>query len=146
MGVRVFLFALEVVVLPDRVVKGVHVPSMLKPDGRKLWIETLAVYDLSEHERAVLLQACLTVDLCTQLRRKVDREGLTTTGSMGQMVVNPLLQELRNQRALFDKLIRSLALPDIPEQEAVEGGGLRVVPEPNQHRAAAQSKWGKAYG
>lgn len=131
--------------MPTR--KNMYVPDYLQERGRKLWQDVLETYELSKHEQAVLLEACNTVDLIDKMRRALKRDGMTSKGSMGQLVVHPFVAEIRQQRALLDRLIKSLNLPDI-EEEAETGGesGLRLVPEPNQHRAAAQSKWGKAYG
>ncbi|WP_341741314.1 P27 family phage terminase small subunit [Trueperella pyogenes] len=120
-----------------------RVPEVLGPDGRRLWEETLKVYELAEHELAVLQEACYTVDLVQTMRRRVKKDGVMSTGSMGQAVVHPLIGELRQQRGLFSQLMNALKLPDVVPGEK---GGLAEVVEVNQHRQAAGSRWGKAYG
>ena len=119
--------------------KGVKVPSDLQAAGRDLWSETLVEYELSSSEKAVLLQACRTLDMIGTMQRRVKRDGIVTTGSMGQVVSHPLVGELRQYRALFSQLIRALDLPDLE---------LPVKPDivPNQKRGAVLSSWGKAYG
>lgn len=119
--------------------KGVKVPSDLQAAGRDLWSETLVEYELSSSEKAVLLQACRTLDMIGTMQRRVKRDGIVTTGSMGQVVAHPLVGELRQYRALFSQLIRTLDLPDLE---------LPVEPDivPNQRRGAVLSSWGKAYG
>lgn len=109
--------------------------------GVALWDETLKTYELTAHERSLLHQACRTLDLIESMRLRVERDGVMSKGSMGQPVTHPLLGELRQNRSLFATLVRTLGLPDVDESGAPE---LEVVP--NQNRAAAQSKWGKAHG
>ena len=120
------------------------VPVGLKDAGRQLWDETLTVYKLAEHEQAVLAQACHTLDLVNAMRNRVARDGIMSTGSMGQDVVNPLIGEMRQQRQLLSSLLKALNLPDV--DPAAVSGGLRVVPDENQQRAAVTSRWKKAYG
>ncbi|WP_406711000.1 hypothetical protein QEV68_10570 [Trueperella pyogenes] len=119
-------------------------PETLGADGRRLWEETLAHYELAEHELAVLQEACYTVDLLQTMRRRVKKDGVMSTGSMRQAVVHPLISEMRQQRGLFSQLMSALKLPDVVPGEQSEG--LSVVPDVNQHRQAAGSRWGKAYG
>lgn len=120
------------------------VPVGLKDAGRQLWDETLTVYKLAEHEKAVLAQACHTLDLVNAMRNRVARDGIMSTGSMGQDVVNPLIGEMRQQRQLLSSLLKALDLPDV--DPAAVSGGLRAVPDENQQRAAVTSRWKKAYG
>lgn len=123
----------------SNVSKGVKVPADLQADGRDLWAKTLVEYEMSANEKAVLLQACRTLDMIGTMQRRVKRDGIVTTGSMGQVVAHPLVGELRQYRALFSQLIRTLDLPDLE---------LPVEPDivPNQRRGAVLSSWGKAYG
>lgn len=128
--------------------KNVKRPEALGELGSRLWDETLAVYDMGEHELRVLGEACHTLDLIQQMRRRIKRDGVMVKGSMGQPVAHPLASEVRQQRALFSTLMRSLDLPDVETVASpVEGEvGLRAVSDVNQHRAAAQSRWAKSYG
>ena len=123
----------------SNVLKGVKVPSDLMAEGRELWAKTLAEYDMSANERAVLLQACRTLDMIGTMQRRVKRDRIVTKGSMGQTVAHPLVGELRQYRGLFSQLSRTLDLPDL--ENSVE---LDIVP--NQKRGAVLSSWGKAYG
>ena len=123
----------------SNVYKGQKIPEKLGALGRELWADTRNAYELAPHEEAVLLQACRTLDLIETMRRRVQLDGIVSVGSMGQQVANPLLSELRQSRALFSSLMRSLALPDVEVPGAVDI-------TPNQNRSAAQSRWGKAHG
>lgn len=118
-------------------------PESLGAAGRRLWDETIAVYELAEHEFAVLQEACYTLDLLQTMRRRVKKDGVVASGSMGQDVVNPLIGEMRQQRGLFSQLMNALKLPDVVPDE---GEGLAPVVDVNQHRQAAGSRWAKSYG
>ena len=122
--------------------KGVKVPEGLMKLGKDLWVETNDAYILSLHEKDILLQACRTLDLTETLRRRIARDGIMSEGYKGPPVAHPLLNEIRQQRALFGQLIARLDLPDLDSS----AGGLVAVPEVNQQRSAVQSRWGKAYG
>lgn len=126
----------------SNVSKGVKVPEGLNQLGKELWVETNKAYVLSVHEKNILLQACRTLDLVETLRRRLSRDGIMSEGYKGQPVAHPLLNEIRQQRALFGQLVARLDLPDLDSS----AGGLAAVPEVNQQRSAVQSRWGKAYG
>ena len=59
---------------------------------------------------------------------------MTTKGSMGQLVIHPLIPEINRHRVTRATFFRQLKLPD-PE----EGTGTAM----NQHRDAANTKWSK---
>lgn len=117
-------------------------PESLGAAGRRLWDTTLETYTLAEHELDVLQEACYTLDLLQTMRRRVKKDGVMSTGSMGQDVVHPLIGEIRQQRGLFSQLMNALKLPDVEPQAE----DLAPVVEVNQHRRAAGSRWSKAYG
>ncbi len=111
-------------------------PRGLKAAGKRLWSETLSVYDLRQDEMEILRAACFEVDLVARMEKELESEPLTVKGSMGQLVPHPLVSELRQHRATLSALLRGLKLPD------ADGEGATV----NQQRDAAQSKWAAAYG
>lgn len=123
--------------------KKIRTPEVLGAAGARLWEETLATYEMAEHELAILQEACYTLDLVQTMRRRVKKDGVVSSGSMGQDVVHPLIGEMRQQRGLFSQLMNGLKLPDVVPDEST---GLSVVADVNQHRQAAGSRWGKAYG
>ena len=127
----------------SNVVKGVKVPSGLGACGRRLWADTLAVYDLCAHEKNLLLQACHTLDLINTLQRRVSRDGVMSVGYKGQPVAHPLLNELRQNRALFGSLLSRLALPDVNANGA---GGTLCSVDSLQQRQAGISRWARAHG
>lgn len=122
---------------------GAHAPKGLDTQGRKLWEAIAKSYDLRPDELSILEDACRERDLVAlmeaalsaDLRRALDHsEGLRTKGSQGQDVINPLVSELRQHRALLATLLGKLRLPD-------EGDG--AVDMSSAARAAANARWGK---
>lgn len=81
------------------------------PAGRKLWRSVLGSFELDEHERRLLVEACRTSDLCEQLQGVVDVEGPMTTTRLGEVKTHPAVVELRNQRILVARLIVALRVP-----------------------------------
>ena len=87
-------------------------PTGLKAKGRKLWDTILDVYELGPHELSILEDACRETDLVDRLERELKDAPMVVPGSMGQDVVHPLVQEVRQHRATKAQLITKLALPD----------------------------------
>jgi hypothetical protein len=87
-------------------------PRGLQTAGRRLWRAVTADYEMDEHERAVLVQACRTADLCDRLAQEAEDAPLTVTNFKGDAVANPLIVEHRQQSATLSRLIAALRLPD----------------------------------
>lgn len=112
-------------------------PAGLKSKGRRLWQEVTDGYQLRSDELDVLEDVCREADLIDKIETELASADLMTTGSMGQMVVNPLIAEARQHRATKMSLWKRLALPDPSTGEAAAM---------NQQREAAQSRWAAAHG
>ena len=110
-------------------------PKDLGPRGAKFWREILKVYELNTDEIQLFIEACRTIDECEALRERIQLEGETVKGSMGQTRVHPALSELRQSRALLAKLLGQL---DLPDPQAVPAS-------PNSNRAskAAEARWSR---
>jgi hypothetical protein len=85
-------------------------PRGLRAAGRELWRSTMAGYELSAHERGLLLQACRTADALDGLQNVVDADGPMDESPQGRRV-HPALAELRQQRMAFARLVAALGLP-----------------------------------
>jgi hypothetical protein len=111
-------------------------PQGLDASGLQLWNSVTEVYVLTASEVAILTQACYTADELTRLEAAVKKlPGLTTKGSTGQIKPHPLLAEVRAHRALLQRLMEGLNLPD-QEQQVGRRAGAR-------HAArAARARWG----
>lgn len=80
-------------------------PAGLAKGGKRLWRETVALYELSPPEARILEEACRTVDVLDRLR-EIGR---------GDRIV----REVRMQSELLRKLLSSLNFPDEEPHEAV---------------------------
>ena len=83
-------------------------------------------------EFTVLEDVCRTTDMISMLTKAWGEDGspMTTKGSMGQLVIHPLIAEMDKHRKSRAAFLKQLALPDADE-----------TPVANQHRSAANTKW-----
>lgn len=112
-------------------------PPNLASGGRKLWQNVAGTYELRADELATLEDACRITDMIDELNKAWAADGcpMTAKGSTGQLIIHPLIGEIRAQRMARNRLFSQLKLPDEP-------GAAR----PNQQREAAQSRWAAAHG
>lgn len=107
-------------------------PDTLGAAGKALWESIASEYELRPDEVATLEDACLITDVIASLEVAWADDGrpMTTKGSMGQLVIHPLIGEIRTQRMARNTLWRQLKLPDLEQ-------GVEV----NQNRDAANASW-----
>lgn len=98
-------------------------PRHLGRAGRRLWRSILDKFELSEHETALLLQACAVADVCADLQKRVQAEGTMTRDRLGETRANPALVELRQQQILLTRLIVALRVPLGDQDGAPDGRG-----------------------
>ena len=98
----------------------------------------MAVYELSPAEYQLLGQACAVVDQLALADAEIKSDGVTVTGSVGQVKAHPLIGSTVELRRLLDVLIRGLALPYAGEDQ-----GRRRSPVA---QAAAAARWGRRDG
>ncbi len=109
-------------------------PAGLGDAGSAFWSDVTTKYELRADELRVLEDACRERDLIDRMAGELAGADVMVRGSMGQMVMNPLLAEVRQHRATFASLMRQLKLPD--EGGSESGGALSA-----KNRAAAQARW-----
>lgn len=111
-------------------------PEHLGSAGKSVWTKILKNYDFRPDELLTLEDACATSDMIATLTDLWIDEGspATAKGSMGQLIIHPLIGEIRTQRAARNALWRQLKLPDLE-------GGAGEKPATNPARAAADSRW-----
>lgn len=112
-------------------------PAGLSTAGKALWDDLAARYSFRPDELRLVERAARTADLIAEMDAERGGE-VTATGSMGQVVVHPLIPEARAQSALLAAIFRQLGLPD-------ETGAVSET-RSTQARAAAQSRWAAAHG
>lgn len=87
-------------------------PTGLGAKARALWRAITTAYTLRPDELSILEDICREVDLIERLETELREGPLTVRGSMGQQVASPLVQEIRQHRAVKARLLGGLALPD----------------------------------
>lgn len=111
-------------------------PAGLTTAGQALWRKTLAEFELSEHEYPILEAACRELGLIRRIEAVLGKAKLVVEGSMGQDTAHPLLAEVRQHRAAYVSLVKSLKLPE---------GDAGTVPNPRSAsaQAAANARWSR---
>lgn len=119
-------------------------PSGLGKAGKRLWkaITGIDGLELRPDEIEVLEQACALRDQIERLQQAADTGPVEVTGSRGQVVIAPAIQELRHSRAELARLLRQLAIPD-PEDEGDEEGEWDGLTASQRARKAARARWGR---
>lgn len=87
-------------------------PKGAGPAGRRLWRSIVTGFELAEHELALLRQAVHVADVCEELQKRVDDDGLLVNGR-----THPGLVELRQQRILLARLVVALRVPLADEED-----------------------------
>lgn len=114
---------------------AVIVPAGLGEAGSAFWSSVRAKYEMRDDELQILESACRGLDRIAEM--ELARAGrVTAFGSTGQLIVHPLVPEIRATEAQVASLLARLKLPD-------EEGAGEVV---NQNRSAANSRWAAAHG
>jgi hypothetical protein len=112
-------------------------PSGLCRRGKTLWKSVVVAFALAESETALLLEACRALDDVEALCQAVAAAPMTTIGSRGQEVINPLRAELRSERLLLAKLLSQLDVP-MPSDGPGEWDGLSASA---RARKAVRVRW-----
>ena len=115
--------------------------------GQRLWRDITAKWELTESEYRTLENACFTADRIGRLRRALGGE-LTARGSQGQLVVHPLLPELRRDETHLADLLKRIDMPEPEEQsgDASMDGCRSSQMRATVHKRWHDRKWEEAYG
>ncbi len=108
-------------------------PSGTRASGRRLWASIVTVFELEEHELALLREAVRTVDTLDRLDALVRADGGMIFTPSG-VKVHPGLVEARQLRIALARLLAALRLPD--GEVGAESQGRR------QRRAGARGVYG----
>lgn len=101
-------------------------PSGLGKAGARLWRATVAEYELEQHERELLANACRTLDRIADLDGIVMRDGPMVTTAKGDVRPHPAMQQARLERHAFARLLSALGLPDPDNGRARTGASMRA--------------------
>jgi hypothetical protein len=86
-------------------------PPGLLAAGEVLWRNTWSEYVLDPAETAVLTEMCHLTDNLATMQAQLAGLPPTAAGSRGQIVVHPLIAEIRLTSLALAKLAKTLALP-----------------------------------
>src|SRR4051794_18937795 len=112
----------------------VRLPAGTRAAGKRLWASVVDVYDLEEHELALLVEAVRTVDLLADLDAEVRRDGPMLESPQGRKA-HPAAVEARQQRIALARLLAALRLP------AGEAGDQQAGARP-QRRVGVRGAYG----
>lgn len=101
-------------------------PTGLKAPGRALWDATVERFELADHEGALLEEACRARDRIVELRKAVSDDGLMIESSQG-MRLHPAVVEERQQKLALARLLATLSIPVLDEDDLPPSRGVRGV-------------------
>jgi phage terminase small subunit len=109
--------------------KPPRAPNGLKARGKALFKQIASVYVLDAGESVLLHELCRTLDRIDDIEAQLAADGLTVTGSRGQIPrAHPLLAALTAAQTTASRLVGELALPAMPEQvERPRAGVLGIA-------------------
>lgn len=118
---------------------SVTIPKGLGEHARRTWRSITKRYELRADELRMLEDACRTIDIIDRMQARLDdpNTALVVKGSTGQSVANPLVQEIRQQRAVLKGLFAALKLSEVDEAPAAAGERSASA------RDAATARWGR---
>jgi hypothetical protein len=102
-------------------------PKDAGASGKALWRSVVDVWELDEHEIALLREAVRTVDQLDQLAAIVKRQGLIVDGGKAGPKAHPALVEARQLRIALARIFAALRLPDGEEGGESQGRRQRRV-------------------
>lgn len=103
----------------------------------KLWKSITSTYGLRPDELRLLEDCCREMDIIDRLQAEVDDNGVTVSGSMGQTVIHPAIQEIRQHRNVLKQMLAKLALPDAPAAPQAPSDKARAVAHARWQRKPA---------
>lgn len=114
-------------------------PKGLGSAGKALWTSVLRRYwmDGEPHKLDTLADICKVADRIAELGAGMAGQPLTVTGSAHQLVIHPLIDEIRKQQAHKATLLKSLQLPEADEDDDVAKAWARS----DRARHAANARW-----
>lgn len=118
--------------------ENVRTPTKLGRKARRTWLAMIDEYDLGPHELRILEDACREIDLIDRMEAELQDPDfeLVVRGSMGQPVSSPIVQEIRQHRAVIARLFQALKLPEA-EGDTGEASASASA------RDLANKRWGR---
>jgi hypothetical protein len=93
-------------------------------------------WELDEREEELLKLAAAQADVVHELEKLVERDGILTTGSTGQVVLHPGVAEARLGRLAIDRMLGKLSMPAPQKAEGESMASQRA-------RKGGVAKWAR---
>ena len=93
-------------------------PGHLTSASKAWYVEVVTMWDLDTHHRHLLTNACECLDRIAEARHTIQSEGAYFTDKKGAIRPHPALNVEVQNRTLFARLLRELALDVEPPPEA----------------------------
>lgn len=112
-----------------------NAPRGLNTAGKALWKGVVDTHELRADEYRMLEDACREADLVDVMEAARNEPGfsLMVRGSQGQMVINPIINEIRQHRTTLASLLGKLKLTESEGETASEVS--------TKARMAANKRW-----
>jgi hypothetical protein len=110
-------------------------PDGLGKAGAELWLAMTDGIEYRPDEAEVLRQACRLADTVAALEAELAGEPMTSAGSRGQTIVNPLVPELRLSRSQLTAMLLRIDVP------AEDDGLDRPMTRSEAARVASRARW-----
>lgn len=111
-----------------------HPSDALGERGRRLWDAIMEDTEGDQHDIDLVVETCRILDVIDALAEAITRDGVTVSGSRGQVTVNPAVQEQRQQQIAFSRLVAQLNLDE------AELGAMLTARQAASKRAG-QQRW-----
>ena len=102
------------------------VPAGLDTAGRALWEAGTAEFEWAKHELVIFEEACRMRDRIVELDILVETDGLMLSSSQGSRL-HPAVAEARQQRLGLARLLATLGMPPMDEDDLPAARGVRGV-------------------
>lgn len=89
---------------------GRKAPQHLSLPAQRLFKDVSRAFDLQEHEVALLIMACESLDRAEQARQRLSEDGITVSDRNGKPVAHPCVAMERDSKLVFAKCIKELGL------------------------------------
>lgn len=111
-------------------------PKGLAKGGSKLWRAIVRTGELGPDLLRVLEDACREADLIDDLEQSQIGQPRTVPGSQKQLVIHPIISELRQHRTVLSALLRAL---DVPRPDRGEAENIHTIRE--AATSLARARW-----
>ncbi len=104
----------------------VTTPETLSTAGRTLWDSVTDTFELDDKEAIQLEEACRVRDTISDLRAQLQTDGIMLSSSQGSRL-HPAVAEIRSQQLVLARLLATLQIPTLEEDELPASSGVRGV-------------------